>query len=261
MDFILIGAVAFMASALTFFSGFGLGTLLLPAFALFLPAAPAVAATAIVHLLNGLFKGTLVFKTAHWPTVLRFGLPAILGAMAGAFILSLLGEQPAFRWRAFGYEFTPSAAGVIIGVALIVFAALELTPWFQRLKAPPKMMPIGGAVTGFFGGLTGQQGALRSVFLLRTNLDAAQFIATGTLVSILIDLARVPTYFATFAATSLDLGTRAIGLIAFGTVAAFAGAWLGSRYLKKARIEVVRVIVAGLLFAIGSALVLGLIGS
>lgn len=234
---------------------------MLPAFALFLPAAPAVAATAIVHLSNGLFKGALVFKTAHWPTVLTFGLPAIPAAMGGAFILSLLGEQPTFWWRAFGYEFTPSAAGVIIGVSLIVFAALELTPWFQRLKAPPAMIPVGGAITGFCGGLTGQQGALRSVFLLRTDLDAAQFIATGTLVSVLIDLARVPTYFAAFAATSFDLGTRAIGLIAFGTVAAFAGAWLGSRYLKKARIDVVRFIVAGLLFAIGSALVLGLIGS
>jgi uncharacterized protein len=261
MDFLLIGFVAFGASALTFFSGFGLGTLLLPAFTLFLPAAPAVAATAIVHLLNGLFKGTLVFKTAHWPTVLKFGLPAIPGAMIGAFILGLLGEHPAFRWTALGYEFRPSAAGVIIGVALIVFAALELTPWFQKLKAPPGIIPIGGALTGFCGGLTGQQGALRSVFLLRTNLDAPQFIATGTLVSILIDLARVPTYFASFATSSLDLGAREIGLIAVGTVAAFAGAWLGSRYLKKARIEIVRVIVAGLLFGIGTALVLGLIGS
>lgn len=261
MDFVLIGVVAFGASALTFFSGFGLGTLLLPAFALFLPAAPAVAATGIVHLLNGLFKGTLVFKTAHWPTIVKFGLPAIPGAILGAFILSLLGEQPSFRWSAFGYVFKPSAAGVVIGVALLVFAALELTPWFQRLKAPFSMMPIGGAATGFCGGLTGQQGALRSVFLLRTNLDAPQFIATGTLVSILIDLARVPTYFGTFAATSIDLGRREIGLIAFGTIAAFGGAWLGSRYLKKARIEAVRIIVAGLLFTIGTALVLGLIGS
>lgn len=261
MDFILIGAVAFFASALTFFSGFGLGTLLLPAFAVFLPAAPAVAATAIVHLLNGLFKGTLVFKTAHWPTVFRFGLPAIPGAIIGALILSLLGDRAAFHWTAFGYTFTPSAAGVVIGLALIVFAALELTPWFQRLKAPQGAMPIGGAVTGFFGGLTGQQGALRSIFLLRTTLNAPQFIATGTLVSILIDLARVPAYFMSFAATSLDVMPRQNGLIACGTAAAFAGAWLGSRYLTKARIEIVRVVVAGLLFTIGSALVLGVLGS
>jgi uncharacterized membrane protein YfcA len=264
MDFILIGIVAFVASGLTFFSGFGLGTLLLPAFAIFLAAPAAVAATAIVHLLNGLFKGVLVYKTAHWPTVLKFGLPAIPGAIAGALILSLLGEQPAFEWSAFGYRFVPSAAGVLIGAVLIAFAILEMMPWFQRLKAPPHLMPLGGAATGFFGGLTGQQGALRSIFLLRTGLEAPQYIATGVLVAIMIDLARVPTYFASFAsfaATSLDLGRREIGLIAFGTVAAFAGAWLGAQYLKKATIEVVRVIVATLLFVIGTALILGLIGS
>jgi len=261
VDFVLIGVVAFLASALTFFSGFGLGTLLLPAFALFLPAAASVAATAIVHLPNGIFKGALVYKSAHWPTVLKFGLPAIPGAMLGAFILSLLSERSAFHWNALGYQFTPSAAGVLIGIALIIFAALELTSWFQRVKAPPSMIPIGGAITGFFGGLTRQQGALRSVFLLRTALDGPRFVATGVLVSILIDLARVPTYFASFAIGSLDLTKREIGLVALGTIAAFAGAWLGSRYLAKARIEVVRVIVAAMLFAIGSALVLGIVGS
>lgn len=259
MDFILIGGVAFLASALTFFSGFGLGTLLLPAFALFLAAPTAVAATAIVHLLNGLFKGILVYKAAHWPTVLRFGLPAIPGAIFGAFFLGLLGDQPAFRWSGFGYQFAPSAAGVLIGVVLIVFAVLEMMPWFQHLEAPRGMMPIGGITTGFFGGLTGQQGALRSIFLLRAGLEAPQYIATGVLVAILIDLARVPTYFGTFAATSL--GEREIALIASGTIAAFAGAWLGSRYLRKATIEMVRLIVAALLLVIGSALILGLIGS
>lgn len=261
MDFLLIGVVAFTASCLTFFSGFGLGTLLLPAFALFLAAPAAVAATAVVHLLNGVFKGALVYKTAHWPTVLKFGIPAVPGAVLGAFLLTLLGEQPAFRWSAAGYEFTPSAAGVLIGAILIIFAILEMIPWFQRLQAPPRLIPVGGAATGLFGGLTGQQGALRSMFLLRAGLDAKQFIATGVLVSIFIDLARVPTYFSAFAASSLDLDARQMWLIAFGALAAFAGAWLGSRYLKKATIGVVRVIVASLMFVIGGALIFGLIGS
>ena len=57
MDFLLIGLVAFLASGLTLYSGFGLGTVLLPAFALFFPVEVAVAATGTVHLLNNLFKG------------------------------------------------------------------------------------------------------------------------------------------------------------------------------------------------------------
>jgi len=37
-------------------SGFGLGTLLLPVFALFFPLPVAIAATALVHLANNFFK-------------------------------------------------------------------------------------------------------------------------------------------------------------------------------------------------------------
>ena len=43
MDILVVCLVALLASGLTFFSGFGLGTLLLPAFALFMPLEQAVA--------------------------------------------------------------------------------------------------------------------------------------------------------------------------------------------------------------------------
>ncbi|MCR4297043.1 MAG: sulfite exporter TauE/SafE family protein, partial [Elusimicrobia bacterium] len=52
MTYLIICAVALIASGLTFFSGFGLGTLLLPAFSLFFPIREAVALTAVVHALN-----------------------------------------------------------------------------------------------------------------------------------------------------------------------------------------------------------------
>ena len=261
MDFIIIGAVAFASSALTFFSGFGLGTILLPAFALFFSAPGAVAATGVVHLLNNLFKGTLVFRTADWSTVLRFGIPAVPGAIAGALLLSYLGELPAFRWSAFGREFVPSTAGVIIGAVMMLLAILEMMPWFQKLAAPPRLVPFGGLLTGFSGGLTGQQGALRSIFLLKTGLDAPRFIATGTMVAILVDFARLPTYFASFTRGTLDFTGREGMLVAFGTACAFVGAWLGASYFKKATIEGVRYLVAGLMLLIGSGLVFGALGS
>ena len=91
MDLLIVAATAFAASALTLYSGFGLGTILLPAFALFFPVETAVAATAIVHLLNNLFKGGLLGRRADWPTVLRFGLPAVPAALAGAWLLAWLG--------------------------------------------------------------------------------------------------------------------------------------------------------------------------
>jgi acyl-CoA reductase-like NAD-dependent aldehyde dehydrogenase len=44
---------------------------------------------------------------------------------------------------------------------------------------PPGYLPVGGLLSGFFGGLSGHQGALRSVFLLRAGLTKESFIATG----------------------------------------------------------------------------------
>jgi uncharacterized protein len=261
MDFILIGAVAFIASGLTLYSGFGLGTVLLPAFALFFPAPAAVAATAIVHLLNGLFKGGLVGKHAHWPTVLRFGLPAIPGAIAGAVLLGLLSHASAFEWQAFGRDFRPSVAGAVIGLAMICFALLELTPWFQGLSAPPRLVPLGGLLTGFAGGLTGQQGALRSMFLFKSGLDATHYIATGTMIAVVIDLARLPAYAAAISRETLALSGRPAALIAVGTACAFAGAWLGAQYMKKATVGIIRALVVALMLLIGSGLMLGVLGT
>ncbi|MBN8831898.1 MAG: sulfite exporter TauE/SafE family protein [Sphingomonadales bacterium] len=260
MDYLLIGLVAFLASGLTIYSGFGLGTVLLPAFALFFPIEVAVAATGTVHLLNNLFKGGLLGRRADWRTVARFGLPAIPAAVAGAWLLGKLGSTPRlFTWSALGRDYGPTAAGVTIGTLMILFALLELQPWFQRLAAPPRLIPLGGIITGFFGGLTGQQGAFRSMFLLKSGLEPARFIATGVLIAVLVDLARLPTYAASFHG-SAALGAHGWALVAVATLCAFAGAFLGVRYLKKATIGVVRAIVATAMLVIGATLIAGVLG-
>lgn len=261
MDIAVIAIVAALASALTLYSGFGLGTLLLPAFALFFPAPVAVAATGVVHLLNNLFKGTLLRKRADWATVLKFGLPAVPAAIAGAWLLAVLGDTPRlFAWSALGRTFGPTGAGLTIGVLMFLFAVLELQTWFHELKAPPRLMPLGGVVTGFFGGLTGQQGAFRSIFLLRSGLPAEQFIATGVMIAILVDLSRLTTYAASFSAARLDQAGREGLLVVVGTLSAFAGAFVATRNLDKITIGAVRYSVAALMLVIGAAMAVGLLG-
>jgi cytochrome c biogenesis protein CcdA len=84
----LVAVAAFVVALLTFFTGFGLGTLLMPAFAWLLHDVPtAVAATAVVHLANNLLKLGLVGRRADRGVVLKFGddrgavlLPRRLGA-------------------------------------------------------------------------------------------------------------------------------------------------------------------------------------
>lgn len=262
MDLLIVAVTAFLASALTLYSGFGLGTILLPAFAVYFPVETAVAATAIVHLLNNLFKGGLLGRRADWSTVLRFGLAAVPAAVAGAWLLGWLGRTEAvFTWEAMGRSFGPTAAGLAVGSLMILFALLELHPRFQALRAPRRALVPGGIATGFLGGLTGQQGALRSIFLLKTGLDPARFVATGVMIAILVDLARLAGYAATFSAGSLPPPGRPWLLIGAGVAAATLGAWIAVRDLEKVTIGFVRATVAALMLVIGAAIALGVIGA
>src|SRR5262245_26792816 len=91
--YLLVCTVALVVAVLTFFSGFGLGTLLMPAFALFFPVEVAIGATAVVHLANTLFKIALIGRWARWSVVAWFGPASALGALAGAWTLAHISEH------------------------------------------------------------------------------------------------------------------------------------------------------------------------
>lgn len=195
MEVALVSAVAFTASALTFFSGFGLGTLLLPAFALFYPIEMAVASTAVVHFLNGLFKLALVVRFANWRIVARFGVPAIGSAFLGAWLLVLLADvRPVASYSIGSVQATILPAKMVVGALLLLITVVELSPRFKTIALPPKYIPLGGVLSGFFGGISGMQGALRSAFLIRLGLSKEAFIGTGVVVAVFIDFARLGVY-------------------------------------------------------------------
>ncbi|VAX41501.1 Protein of unknown function DUF81, partial [hydrothermal vent metagenome] len=151
--------VALVAAGLTLFSGFGLGTLLLPAFAAFFPPEIAIGATAIVHFANNCFKLVLIGRNADWRVVVRFGLPAILAAVVGALLLGQLASvhTPLVSYELAGRVGAVTPIGLVVGVLIVCFAAIELHPKIKRLEINPRYLPIGGVLSGFFGGLSGHQ--------------------------------------------------------------------------------------------------------
>lgn len=257
LTFPVICTVAFLASALTFFSGFGLGTLLLPAFALFFPVEQAVALTAIVHFLNGLFKVGLVGRQADRSVVIRFGLPAILASIAGAgSLVWLAGLDPLLEYFIFGHRLQVMPVKLVVGILLLVFSFVEFMPRFRDLSFSVRYMPLGGVISGFFGGLSGTQGALRSAFLIRAGLTKEAFIGTGVVVSLMVDVSRLGLYF-----PAILSGGPAMqyGLLSAAALAAFAGAWLGNRYLKKMTMRRIQLVVAVMLFLVSAGLISGVL--
>ena len=254
MSYLLICLVALLASGLTLLSGFGLGTLLLPAFALFFPVDQAIALTAVVHLLNGLFKLGLVGRHAQWRVLLRFGAPALLAALAGAWLLTRLGRAgTSFEYELSGFALVTSPVKLIIG-ALLLFASIELLPRLRDIGFPPRYLPLGGALSGFFGGLSGMQGALRSAFLVRAGLSKEAFVGTGAAIAALIDVARLGVYWPALAATAGELD---YALLSAAVLSAFAGAALGNRYLRKATMPGIQRLVALLLALVAIGLMAG----
>ena len=260
MELIFIALAAAGASLLTLFSGFGLGTLLTPVFALFFPVPVAIAATAIVHGANNLFKLGLLARDADWRVVARFGLPAALAAFAGALLLGSLDHlAPLARYELAGAQHDVTPVKLAIGSLIAIFALLELSPRFNALAFPARWLPLGGLLSGFFGGLSGNQGALRSAFLIKAGLGKEAFVATGAVCAVIVDASRLTVYGSSVLGRHFASVEGLLPAVACGTLAAFAGAWLGKKVLAKVTLGTVQRIVAAAMFAIGLALIAGLV--
>lgn len=258
MEIAIVAFSAFLASALTLYSGFGLGTLLMPVFALFFPVETAVAATAAVHGANGLFKFAVTGKYADRALIARFGVPAVIAAFTGAAALGYVthfGEL--FRYSIGTRTAVITPIKLSIAVLMFVFALFELLPGLRGLKFNRKHLFLGGLLSGFFGGFSGHQGALRSAFLTKVGISTEAFVGTNAAIGFMVDMARLVTYAVAFLLAGKAGQTGAIpwALVLTGIFAAFAGVILGRRFLHKVTMKTVQILTG--VFLLGIALALG----
>lgn len=257
MDYFVICIIALIGSALTLFSGFGLGTLLLPVFGLFFPIEIAIILTSIVHFLNNSLKLFLFGKNANKNIILAFGAPAIIFAFLGAYTLKFLSTlEPIFQYTIAEKTFIIMPIKLIIGILLMLFSLIEFIPKYKKLSFDKKYLPIGGVLSGFFGGISGHQGALRSAFLIRTNLSKEAFIATGVVIACLVDVSRLAVYIPQIVDNKINLDYK---LLILATVSAFSGVYFGSKLLQKTTITTIQNIVALMLMLYAVLLIAGVL--
>ena len=224
MEIAIISITAFATAIMTFFSGFGLGTILTPVFMLFFPVELAIALTGIVHFFNNIFKVILVGRDANKEVLIRFGIPAVIAAFLGSLVL-------------------------------LNIAPLSLSLIFNNLKFGKDKLIIGGLLSGFFGGLSGNQGALRSAFLIKIGLSKEAFVGTAVVVSTFVDFTRLGVYATHFEESGLF---NNLELVIWATLSAFAGAFLGNKLLKKVTLGFLQIVTAILLIIIALGLGLGI---
>ena len=234
IQYIFVLIVTLCISAMTLLTGFGIGTVLTPTFALLYDVKTAIFLVAIVHIANNFLKFGLFFRSLDKKILLRFGGLSLAGSFAGSLLYGTVDE---------------SVLKILLGLFLVVVGISEFLPSLFEKKIPQRYDIIGGLLSGFMGGLIGNQGAIRSAYLLNYNLSKEAFIATATGISLIIDLTRIPMYVWKEMHLFSGMWSNLLPVI----LIAFVGTLVGKQLLKRISLERFRLIVAGFVMIVGLA--------
>jgi uncharacterized membrane protein YfcA len=176
-ELLLISIGAFIAAALTVPAGFGLSTLLTPLVLFVLPVHEAVAVVAIVHCAHNAGKFLSLRESVDFTAFRRYGVWLVVGAIIGALLQNQVPGDPLL---------------LLVGMFLIILPILSISERWTGYKIPEANDQIGGFGSGFMGGLSGHQGALRAMFLTRRLPDKMAYAATASVLALCVDLSRIP---------------------------------------------------------------------
>lgn len=237
-EILLLAAGAF-GGAIASVAGFGIGSLLTPAIAATTGTKVAVAAVSIPHAIGTSLRLWRFRREVDWRIVRSFGITSAAGGLTGAVLNT---------WAA------SRALELVFGLLLVLGGASQVTGYAKRWQLRGAFAWFGGALSGFFGGLVGNQGGIRTAAMLGFEVDKRRFVATTTAVALLIDLARVPVYLAVETAQLARLGP-AIAVAAIGVV---AGTLFGEQLLVRVPEQRFRQVVGVLLLLLGVSFLIGI---
>ena len=235
MNYWVVLPVAILAGGIAAVSGFGIGSFLTPLLILSMPADSAVAVLALPHAGATCLRLWRLRGDIDWPTFRQFGVASAVGGLAGALLQARLASP---------------VLTVLLGVLLVVAGSAELLRRPLPVPNGPTWRLGGGFLSGFFGGLVGNQGGIRSAALLGFHLSPRAIVATATASALLVDAARVPVYLVTQG--PVILAERALGLVIL--VGVTIGTFLGVPILSRIPATQYRRILGALLCALGALL-------
>ena len=204
--------IAILSGATASLVGFGIGSLLTPFVAMRFGTDVAVAAVTIPHAAATAVRCWRLRAHIESFVLVRFGILSGAGALAGALVYTQLG---------------PSALTRVLGGLLILTALAQLTGWSSRWQPRGPLVAVFGLLSGFFGGVAGNQGGLRAAALTAFGLSPKAFVATATATGLIVDLARTPIYLWTSGAALVPLWLP----ISVATAGVLFGTVLGERIL------------------------------
>jgi uncharacterized protein len=233
---LMVFAAALAAGAIASVAGFGIGSVLTPLFAVRVGTQLAVAAVSVPHFFATAIRFWRLRAHVDRRVLISFGIPSALGGLSGALLHSVAASR---------------VLSIVFGAILIFVGVSELTGLSRRMRFGRTGAWIAGALSGFLGGLVGNQGGIRSGALLGFDIQKAAFVATATAVGLVVDVARMPAYF-----ISQGEGIAGIWvLVAVATAGAVIGTLVGEHLLRGIPERLFRRIVAVLLLCLGAYMI------
>ena len=229
---VAIFVVAVISGAVAALSGFGIGSLLTPLFASAMGVKLAVAAVSLPHFAATCVRLWGLRKFVNRTVLFHFGLLSAAGGLLGA-LLQSKSNNPILS--------------IVFG-CLLLFAGLSgLAGWSKKMHFGNRTAWFAGALSGFFGGIVGNQGGMRSAALMGFQLSRESLVATATATGVLVDIARVPVYLATESRSLLSVASY----ILLATIGCLAGTFWGVRLLERIPAHWYQRLLSSLIFALG----------
>jgi len=139
------------------------------------------------------------------------------------------------------------ALTIVFGCLLVFAGASGLTGFVDRMHFGRRTAWVAGALSGFFGGLVGNQGGIRSAALLGFDIRKEELIATATAIALIVDGARMPVYLAVETKGILS----AWPLLVTAILGVLVGTFWGVRFLKRIQERTFRKFVYSLVLSLG----------
>lgn len=212
--------------------GFGIGSFLTPVLAVYAGFGPAVAAVGIAHLFGSVVRFWLLRREVNRKVLFSFGILSAVGGVAGALLQG---------WAA------SAALAVVFGGLMVLAGFSNIFGWSEKVNSKGPLSWVIGALSGFFGGLVGNQGGLRAAGLVGFKLTKMQFVATATAIAMAVDIFRVPIYVATRGAELKQLVPE-ISIMSAGVI---VGTLLGAPLLRRLPEKRFRLFLSAVLIVVG----------
>jgi uncharacterized membrane protein YfcA len=176
---LLFWITAFFASVLGTMAGFGISSILLPVAVFVFDYKIGLALTSMFYLFNNVGRIAFYRHNINRHLVFTFGVPSICLTLIGSFLKRSVNQN---------------MLKPILGISLLLYGYLSYTKTELRMIQRSRNTLLGGSIYGFLSGLVGIGGSIRGAMLAAFNIETEAYVSTNGVISLGVDLTRVPIY-------------------------------------------------------------------